>query len=506
MDQPSFLDRLTFPRLLTAIVFVAIFAMAVRVVVDADTWWHLASGRYIVENRAIPLTDPFSHTRLGTPWAYPAWLAQILLYGLYLLGGWPGLLLGVAALVTLAFVFVYRQSLGNPLVRAFGVILGVITSSGAWAARPQIISFLLTALVAYLLDRYKRHDGKVLLWLPLVMLVWANTHAGFAIAFILMLCYIVGEGVNRLLGHDADNVLSWRQLLNLALATGLCVLAVGVNPNTWQIWFFPFRTVGIGALRDFIQEWQSPDFHQIWQQPFIVLLLLTVLALARSGRRADFTDLALLATWTTGALLAGRNISIFALVAVPIFVRHGTSALTGQLETLRNVGWAQRWLQTLGQPLPEKRALAAVNWLLLALVVAAALVKIYLPLAPGVVDKATRSWLPVDAVAYIQANRPAGPLFNSYNWGGYLIFELWPDYPVYIDGRTDLYDDAFIRRYLNVVAANDGWQQTLDDDAINLVLIENNSILDKFLRISPTWREVHRDTVAAVYSRKTALP
>jgi len=506
MDQPSFLDRLTFPRLLTAIVFIAVFAMAVRVVVDSDTWWHLASGRYIVENRAIPLTEPFSHTRLGTPWIDHGWLAQILLYGVYLLGGWPGLLLGVATLVTLAFVLVYRQSLGNPLVRAFGVVLGAIASSGAWAARPQIISFLLAALVAYLLDRYKRHGGKALLWLPLVVLVWANIHGGYAIAFILMLCYIAGEGVNRLLGHDEDPVLSWRQLLNLALVTGLCLLAVGVNPNTWQMWLYPFRTVGIGALRDFIQEWQSPDFHQIWQQPFVVLLLLTVLALARSGRRADFTDLALLAVWTTGALLAGRNIAIFALVAAPIFVRYGTSAWTQQLETLRNVGWAQRWLQITDQPPPDRRALTAINWLLLALVVAAALVKIYLPLAPGVVDKATRSWLPVDAIAYIQANHPAGPLFNSYNWGGYLIFELWPDYPVYIDGRTDLYDDAFIRRYLDVVVANDGWQQTLDGDGINLVLIENNSVLDKFLRISSTWQEVYRDTVAAVYSRKTALP
>jgi len=506
MDQPSFVDRLTFPRLLVAIVFIAIFAMTVRVVVDSDTWWHLASGRYIVENRAIPLTDPFSHTRLGTPWIDHGWLAQILLYGLYLLGGWPGLLLGVAALVTLAFVFVYRQSLGNPLVRAFGVILGAITSSGAWAARPQIISFLLAALVAYLLDRYKRHGGKALLWLPLVVLVWVNIHGGYAIAFILMLCYIVGEGVNRLLGHDEDAVLSWRQLLNLALVTGLCVLAVGVNPNTWQMWVYPFRTVGIGALRDFIQEWQSPDFHQIWQQPFIVMLLLTVLALARSGRRADFTDLALLATWTTGALLAGRNIAIFALVAVPIFVRYGTSALTGQLETLKNVGWAQRWLQTLGQPLPGKRGLAALNWLLLALVGVAALVKIYLPLAPGVVEKVARAWGPVDAVSYIQTNRLPGPLFNSYNWGGYLIFKLWPDYQVYIDGRTDLYDDAFIRRYLDVVTAGDGWQQTLDDDGINLVLIENNSVLDKFMRISSTWHEVYRDNVAAVYSRTTALP
>jgi len=193
-------------------------------------------------------------------------------------------------------------------------------------------------------------------------------------------------------------------------------------------------------------------------------------------------------------------------VATPIFARYGTAAWTRQLEALRDVSWAQQWVQAAGQPLPRRPALTALNWLLLTLVAAAALAKIYLPLAPGVVERVTRAWVPVDAVSYIQTNRLPGPLFNSYNWGGYLIFKLWPDYLVYIDGRTDLYDDAFIRRYLDVAVANDGWQQTLDDDGINLVLIENKSALDKFLRISPTWQEVYRDTVAVVYSRKTAVP
>ena len=193
-DRPG---GLTLPRLLTALLFIAVFTMAVRVPADTDTWWHLATGRYIVESRTIPLADPFSHTRLGVPWIDAAWLAQIVLYGLYAVGGWAGLSLGVAALVTLAFVLVHRQSQGNPYLRALGVVVGAITSSVIWAARPQLVSFLLAALVAYLLDGYKRRRGKLLPWLPLVTLVWANAHAGYAIAFILMMCYLLGEGLKR---------------------------------------------------------------------------------------------------------------------------------------------------------------------------------------------------------------------------------------------------------------------------------------------------------------------
>jgi hypothetical protein len=263
-DRPY---TLTLPRLLTAIVFIAVFTMAVRVPADSDTWWHLITGRYIVDNGTIPLTDPFSHTRLGHPWVDHGWLAQVLLYGLYVVGKWTGLSLGVAALVTGAFAFVYAQSTGNPYIRAFGVVLGAITSSVFWAARPQIMSFMLTALVAYLLDRYKRHDGRLLPWLPLVTLVWANIHGGYAIAFILMLCYIVGEAANMVTGHNQDPVLSRRRLLNLGLVTGICLLTVVINPNTWRIWLCPFQTIGIGVLRDFIQEWHPPTFTRCGSSP-----------------------------------------------------------------------------------------------------------------------------------------------------------------------------------------------------------------------------------------------
>jgi hypothetical protein len=332
--------------------------------------------------------------------------------------------------------------------------------------------------------------------------VWANVHGGYAIAFMLMLCYLVGETVNRLTGHGDDVVLSNRRLLHLAVVAGLCFVAVGVNPHTWQMWLYPFRTIGIGVLRDFIQEWQSPDFHQVWQQPFIGLLLVTVVALARAGRRADFTDLVLLAVWCTSALLAGRNMAIFALVSCPILVRYGTLALQAQLETWRIMGRIREWLSEAARPLAGRRLLGMLNWLLLAVVVLAALVKVYLPLRPAAVDEAVRQTMPVDAVAAIRAQRPAGPLFNSYNWGGYLIFTLWPEYPVFVDGRTDLYDEAFLRAYLNTYTAADGWQEQLTGYGVRLVLVEADSVLARFLRLDPAWDEAFRDELASVFTRR----
>ena len=147
------------------------------------------------------------------------------------------------------------------------------------------------------------------------------------------------------------------------------------------------------------------------------------------------------------------------------------------------------------------RLLRALNWLLLTLVVVAALVKIYMPLAPGAFDKAVRESLPVDAVTAIRTQQPAGPMFNSYNWGGYLVFRLWPDYLVFVDGRTDLFGDAFLREYVRVVVADDGWQAALDRYGIRLVIVEADSVLAKFMRSSAGWQEIYRDHMAVVFTR-----
>ncbi len=491
------LPQLTTPKLLVAVAFVAIFTMAVRIPADSDTWWHLLSGRYIVQNLTIPTTDPFSHTQAGKLWIDHGWLAQIFWYGLYALGDWALVSLALAALVTASFWLVWRQmDNANVFVAAAALILGAIVSSVVWAARPQMVSFLLTALVAWLLHRYKRHGGRLLPWLPLVLLLWANVHGGFAIGLMLLLAYLLGETVNNLTRHDADPVVSWAGLRHLLLVLVLCVAAVVVNPHTWRMWLYPFQTVGIDALRDFIQEWQSPNFHLPYVMPFAVMLLLILAALARANRPADWTDLALVGLWALAGLVAARNIAVFGLVTAPVLARYADAAWVGQ--------W-QVWGQT--PPFAaERRRGAALNWLLLALVCLAALVKIIVPLTPAANLKAEREGMPLAAVEFIQTEQPPGPLFNSYNWGGYLLFKLWPQYPVYIDGRTDLYDDAFIRRYLSIAAADDGWPDKLAADGVNLVVIEANSTLAKFLRREPDWLELHRDEQAAIFGRQSALP
>lgn len=500
-------------QVLVSVLFIALFTMAVRVPVDTDTWWHLRSGQYIVETRGIPRTDPFSFTKAGAPWIDQSWLAQAVLYGISRWGGVPGLALLVAALVTLAFAFVYRQCEGDRFLRAFTLVLAATVASVVWAARPQMLSFLLMAVVGYVLYRYKRAcltppelaprkgaGRSGLLWLPLIFLLWVNLHAGYAAGFILLGCYLIGEVANRLLEQRDVPALSWRDIGRLAGVAALSVLVIPLNPNGAQMLLYPFKTVNIGVLQDFIQEWASPNFHELFQQPFIWLLLAVIVALGLSRRAADITDLLLVGVFAYMGLLAGRNVALFALVAAPVVVRYGDAALRElRRERLARLGILRP------RPIPRLSSIQAVlNSLIVALVALAAALKIWMALQPETIEQALAATVPLRAAEYLRDQRPPGPMFNSYNWGGFLIWALYPDYRVFVDGRTDLYDDAFLRDYLKVVMARPGWEEVLARYGVNLIVIERESVLATFLESGRpgNWRLAYSDDQAAVFVRE----
>ncbi len=462
----------------------------------------------MLDTRQFLWTDPFSHTKADEVWINHSWLGQ-LFWAMLFRWGWVSLGLGLATIVTLAFWWVWLACQGNLYIKTFSLILAAISSSIIWAARPQMLSFLLTALVLYLLHRFKQDSvteirrTRLLPWFPLIIILWVNLHGGFAIAFILMLCYLVGEAFNLLLpvnqpvhplpstNPDQPSSLSWPAWKHLALTFIICLLVVVINPHTWQMWFYLFRTVNIEVLHDFIAEWQSPNFHQPIIQPFLVMLLLLLTVIARSKRQIDWTDLALLGGWLMMSLMAARHIPIFALVATPILVKHATVALETQFGPVR-----------LGNLRPPSRMMNLINWFLLGIIALGPIVQVGGTFSPANLQRAEADRFPVEALAYLREHQPPGLLFNSYNFGGYLMYHLWPDYEIYVDGRTDLYDDMFLRHYLNVILARPGWEIRLLQEQIRLIVIEANAPLALRLTTSTAWHKTYADDQVKIFERR----
>ncbi len=480
------LRRLTIERTTQVILFILLFALATRIPLDTDTWWHLRSAEHTLTNGMI-YADPFSHTMNGQPWTNHSWLSQIVLLGAWKLAGDSGLAIYTALLATAGMWMVYRMSSGNIYIRAFALILGASAAAVFWSPRPQMISFFLSTVLLYLLYRYKYQKSDHLWLIPPLMALWGNFHAGFSIGFILLGGSIAGEVIGNLFARGSSDLVAWRGIRKLILVSVVSVGALLLNPYGVQMLLVPFQTLSIGALSSYIQEWQSPNFQMRETWPFVALLLLTLGAAGASPRRLNWTDFVLCAGTAFMALLAGRNIAVFAVVATPVLTRHLDAILSER-------SWVIRSLKSVSP------VMGLLNAILIGIVLMGGLGKVLWTLAPVQVAEAKAEALPLAATAYLTEHPPAGALFNSYNWGGYLMYAA-PEIPVFVDGRTDLYGDTMLSRYLLAATGGDGWEEVIDEFGVSTVIIEPNSGLASKLREEDAWRSVYEDELAVIFER-----
>jgi hypothetical protein len=499
-----------------------VFAMAARTPVDSDLWWHLRAGETTVLTGQPLLEDQFSFTRYGTSWINHSWLSQVLMFLVFRWGGYAGLAALVALTACASMGLIYVQMEAPAILRAFVLVFITPVIALVWSARPQVFSLLLFSLVSYLLYLYKWKKTDRLIWLIPVFILWSNLHGGYVLGILMIGAMIAGEIFNQLMGYSGAEVLSWQRiarLLGWALAAGLAVL---INPNGMEMWSIPFRTVGVGVLRDFIPEWASPNFHELAQQPFIWLLLATFAAIGASGKRLDGSDMIGFAAFAYLGLLARRNFGPFALSAGPVLIRHLWPALRawwlrlpgvivrqgdGGVETQTETSLFQWLTIRLAGSTGGRQVIASgvsyrvLDIAILSLLVGAALLKLWLVSNSSFVEQHLERLYPAAAVRWIESHRPAGPMFNSYNWGGYLLWQLRP-YPVFVDGRTDLYDETLLCLYLEIHNGAPGWQAALDEYQVNLILVEADCRLAIELALSQDWRLAYADSQAVVYQRR----
>jgi hypothetical protein len=504
IENPNEAVRRPIPaKFYLAVILLLIFVVAARTPIDSDLWWHLRAGEETWKSGRPVTVDVFSSTRYGEPWVNHSWLAQVAIYLVFEIGGFLALGAVVAVLATASMWLVYAQMEGHPLLRGFVLVLAISVAAKVWTPRPQMASLVLFGVAGYLLYQYKWKQRDYLwLFIP-VFILWSNLHGGYVLGLLLIGAMIAGESLNNLLGFKGQEVLSWKKIGKLVVWGLVSGLVVVVNPNGLAMWAIPFQTVNVGVLREFIVEWASPDFHEFTLQPFLWLLLGTLGVAGISGRRLDGTDLAGVAGFAYLAFLAQRNFGPFAMVAAPVLSRHLTAGLHNWQPdfNLNRSRLGQWWVKLSQGGEVSARVRAVLNGVIVALISLAAIVKLFAVASPEKVSSYIEDFYPVEAVRWVEENRPPGWLFNSYNWGGYLMWAL-RDYPVFVDGRTDLYNDTLLRKYLEVATGQERYAQILDEYHVHLVLIEANSGLARVLGEAEGWKAAYRDDQAVVFVRK----
>jgi len=504
-------SQLSLSNVFPVVLLLGLLGMTARPATDPDLWWHLRTGQWIVETGHIPHTDPFSFTRAGQAWVAHEWLSEVVFYELWKHGG-PALLIIFSAIVTtVGFVLLYLRCLLCDYGRekhwaAAATVLGALASAPSWGVRPQMFTFTLASLLLFLLEsgnklecgnKKKEDRHRLLLWIPPLFLLWLNLHAGFALGLALLFAYAVG-----LIMETAAGNTPWQQarpiVLRVLLLLLACLALVPLNPSGAELYRYPFDTVRSSGMRSFIGEWFSPDFHDSLYRPFLLVWLLLLVALASSRSRPKGRVIVPLLLTSFAALDAVRHIPIFILVAIPVIAAAlpvATGGRAGSSEVSKNA--------RLGAPISSWFR-PSFNLAIVVLIAVLALVK-WVSLARNQ-DAREAELFPQKAAAFLRSGDQPRRIFVYYDWGGYAIWKLYPEYRVFVDGRADLYGDDLLRQFKTAVQLRTGWRDVLDSWMVEAVLVSPSSALSQALLLDPKWHVAFVDSKAIILVRSNPPP
>jgi hypothetical protein len=497
----------TMPRLLrlnkTCLVgFIAFVILLAQRVVDPDYFWHLKTGEYIVTHAALPVGDIFSFTRAGQPWVLHEWLFEVLLYGISSAFGETGVaaLRATLSVTALGLVFMAGRRIGASVVAVWiPMTLGVIAFSIGVAPRPQLLTYAFFALYLFVLLDFKyAASTRRLFFLPLVMVIWVNAHAAYAIGIAVLLLFAACEWLAWVTRPVRDPEQK-RRLVRLTQAACLVVLASLLNPGLFERWLYPFQVLGMAA-NQFIDEWHSPDFHGIGGKAYLALVLLFLVAHTYATRKPDLTELVVPLFFAVQGCIAARHVPLAVLVLVPFtalaLARGGLAALDAWVRNSKPARWyALR--RSAGVELGKGEFV--LNWFVACTV--ALCMPAYYQARPADYSPRGGVALPKGAADYVEAHGIGGNLFNEYADGGYLIYRLAPRFRVAVDGRADVYGDQFIEDYLHVYLGKADWQAKFERLGVDLAVLPLDAPIRQLLLASGRFREVYRDKDFSVLQR-----
>ena len=531
------------------VAFAAVFAL--RRLDNTDTWWHLAGGRWIVQHHHVPATDPLSWTVPDHPWINVQWLFDIVLYGLWQLGGASLLVLVSAtayALATALLLVNLRRHVGPVVAAALGA-WAVLVSQERFAIRPEMASYLLLQVMIWLYAT-GRAPGRYRLWfLPLVTAVWANCHSLFIVGDVVVLCQMVGSLVTDLPVLPTG----WRRAIvpevrRRVLTTGVAALAATtVSPFGYSGATFPLlllsRMNGDYPIFNTIGELRRPfegyfiTFSITAYQVFfffavtVVALALLVAALAggpspapegtaasRAARRRsgaspppasfasaravpaatlDLADVAVFVGVAYLSLLARRNMALFAMGGAPC-VASALAFLAARLPT--GFGTVRRVSEaTLAVALVA--ALVVGGWFVASNGFYRWNAELH-ECGLGVLEV----MFPIRAAEFMKAQALPGPVFNDFTNGGYLSWAAPTPGGVYVDGRTEVYDVDFLGPYFRQIASPSAWQAEMDRRGVQTVLFfhwwPTHQALAHYLARDPRWALVYYDETSLLLLRR----
>jgi hypothetical protein len=458
---------LSLPRLWVVVVLGAIGVMQLAATPSAvDLAYHVKAGELMVEQRSVLRSDPLAWPTAGGPWLDQNWGAQLLLYGIWRVGGFP-LAAVASALCTVAawglVAAACRRHTASLRVVAGAVLAGYVAAVPVISARPQMFSVLLFAVELYLLE-VARIRPLVALAIPLLMPLWANLHGAFVVGLGL-LAVEIAAAVSR---RDRRGMIRF-------LIVGV-LGAVGLLANPWGARVLAYAALlpANRVVTGMVSEWAPASLGDPAGAMLLVSVGVLVVAVARSRPQARAPEQLLRMALLVGLALWAVRASVWFGLALPVAL----CALARE-RAPRPTG-ADR-----GKPLASSLVLAtlAVTMIITAPQVRRALIS-------GGGSRPELTAAPTAAAGWLAANPQAGRMFNYQPWGSYLEFRLGPEVKPAVDSRIELLPAERWRDYLAIAAGRWDAERLLDEWRVGYVVTggRRTPSLASVLASSGRWR------------------
>lgn len=454
-----------------------------------DLWGHLRVGAWILESHSVPHSGLFSRSPERS-WSDASWgFDALLAFAFHGLGmrALPALQMGCEAAIALV-TFLLAGGLRGKFWRAVALSMIAQLILGGTPLGPGFVSIVFFAVELFVLMEFRgtgnlrQGNGQLLFGLPILFFLWANLDEQFVIGIALLLLYLAADGLERLAaGAGAQEGRGPSRSLGAMIAImGLCVIAALINPNFYR----PFQLFFSGitsSANPYLPGFRAMSFKQ--PQDYLLLLLTMGAFLTLGIRRSrDVFQILLLTGCTLLSFHSQRDGWMATLAAISI-IGEGNRREDEDMGSTRTF---ERWIPAMAAGLVSMAILAAAIWRL-----------------PG--DKALTAKVaehyPVAASDYIRNHQLAQPLFNAYEWGGFLMWYL-PEYPVAIDSRSGLYDDDSIARYAKVMNAEQPYTTDPQFMQAHTLLLPRDSLMGEGLQSNPAFRVAYEDRVAIVLVRE----
>jgi hypothetical protein len=464
---------------------------APELLLDPDTLWHIVTGQWILDHRQFPTVDFYSYTNLGKPWISSEWLAETFYATAYKLAGWRGVTIlasaSCSAIIAIVCFYLLRHLRFSVAVGLTALTEAAVSSH--FIARPHIYSYILLAIwTIALLDAYD--DEKFDLPSPFVlsplMILWANLHGSFTFGLLLLYVFAAFCLYHAFIKHDYAKF-RWLAIAVLIVSVSALLTPYGIEPA-----FMTTKLMGMKSLHN-IMEWGPPDFQR---RPLLLIFLIAILlAMAGLGIRFRGPRLVVFALIAFVGFRYIRALHMF-FVLMPIIIARPAA------ERLRFIAPQLSATQKLEG---EEIADPVLNFLQRR---STAILAGFAALA--ILSTASAWWredivppkqnMPEAAIDFVKRANISGNVFNSYQFGGYLIFS---GIPTFIDGRAELFGDTFLQKYKDAVELHDirGAFEMLDEYKVNWIIMAPKEPLAIALAQRADWDQVFADEYSVVFER-----